>query len=158
MEQFNRILAAFLILVVAVGISLFVFSRLGILSRIFPSNKPGVTTNATTQTTSPMPTQSPSLTPQAQNGLLGWFSQLGKAQATPTLTTRPLPIQAQAQTPPTIITQIPQFIEVTPSTNITIVPYGSVSSPTYPASGVETGMIPLFGSLFFLGTYLRRLS
>ncbi len=160
MEQFNRILAAFLILVVAVGISLFVFSRLGILSRIFPSNKPGVTTNATTQTTSPTPTQTPTLTPQAQTGILGWFSQFGKAQntPTPTPTTRPLPTQAQTQTPPTIITQTPQFIEVTPSSNITIVPYGSVSSPTYPASGVETVIIPLFGSLFLLGTYLRRLS
>lgn len=156
MEQFNKVLAAFLILVVAVGISLFVFSRLGILSRIFPSNKP---TTSITQTASPTPTQTPSVTPQAQAGILGWLSQLGKTKNTPTpIPPSPTPTQEARQPPPAIITQPPQVIEMTPTTNITIVPYGSVSAPTYPASGVETALLPLLGSFFFLGICLRRLS
>ncbi len=182
MDQFNKVLAVFLLLVVAVGISLFIFSRLGILNRIFPSNKlvsPVITTQITQ---SPTPTQTTTPTPVNNNtGILGWLSQLGKPKNTPTPSQKskpenPNPNNVQTQTPTPIInakseilnsngkqhittpseqltpTQIPNI----PNANITIIPYGSTSVPIYPASGVETLFLPSMILSTLFGVFLKN--
>lgn len=182
MDQFNKVLAAFLLLVVAVGISLFIFSRLGILSRILPSTKSTTSTTTTLAPQSPTPTQTPTPSPQTnQPGILGWFSQLVKPKVTPTLSPAPNPIletqkPSKPQSPnptkqPTQITAYPTGVIAqtqdktanppitnptqTTNPNITIIPYGSTSVATYPASGIEIMFIPTVFSFALFGLLLK---
>lgn len=157
MEQFNKVLAAFLLLIVAVGLSLFVFSRLGILSKIIPTTK---LENTTAKEEIPnLPTPTPTQTKE-KTGILGWFSALGKPQATPT-STKPALTATQGPTKTTseevVIAKAPETRETT-ETNITIVPYGSTSAATYPASGPETLFAALFPTSLAVGIYLKHKS
>lgn len=176
MDQFNKVLAAFLLLVVAVGISLFIFSRLGILSRIFPSTKLVSSTTTTQVSQSPTPTRTPTPTPQANKpGILGWLSQLGKPKTTPTpspqTTTKPDKEQTQTPTPlttnPTMaLVQTQDTITVSPIIKpqetivpgVTIIPYGSTSAQTYPASGIEAIFIPAVSLSALFGLFLKHKS
>ncbi len=187
MDQFNKVLAVFLLLVVAVGISIFIFSRLGILSRILPSNKLVSPTVVTQITLSSTPTQT--VTPVAnKTGILGWLSQLGKPKATltpsptpnpkpqsPNLTKQPTPttnskpeiLQPEAdpslaensnKSQPLNPTKQPTspFISDSLNPNITIIPYGSASVPTYPASGVEILFTPALTLSALFGLLLKH--
>ena len=178
MDQFNKVLAAFLLLVVAVGISLFIFSRLGILSRIFPSTKLVSSTTTTQVSQSPSPTQTPTPTPQANKpGILGWLSQLGKPKITLTPspaqnskleTLNPNNIQTQTPTPmkdPELNTNNSQGTVVYPTTTnlqvtkipeVTIIPYGSTSAQTYPASGIEMAFVPAVSLSALFGLFLKH--
>ncbi len=163
MDQFNKILAVFLLLIVAVGLALFVFSRLGLLGKIFPSAKTTNTqvTNSLGPTSTPIPLLSP--TPStAQTGLLGWIAKLRGEKTTPTPTQ-----QKQAQ-PPTQQTTTADSFPETPQTTqpttqtitvaVTVVPFGSTSPTSYPASGAETLLVPLAGLGILLGRRLHKIS
>ena len=163
MDQFNKVLAAFLILVVAVGISLFVFSRLGVLGRILPTSKLAETQKPEQLITTPTPTlrqAAPTPTPEKRQGILGWLSQLGKPKVAPTdtpPTPTPHPATKQEITPSTEQMKPPEQGEgVSALPNVTIVPYGSVSTTTYPASGAETAFAPLAAFSIAIGVFLKN--
>jgi hypothetical protein len=156
MDQFNKVLAAFLLLVVAVGISLFIFSRLGILSRIFPSTKLVSSTTTTQVSQSPSPTQTPTPTPQANKpGILGWLSQLGKPKITltpsPQTTTKP----DKAQTPTLMITN-PTMVLVQTQDTITVSPIIKHQETIVPASGIEAMFIPAVSLSALFGLFLKH--
>ncbi len=161
MDQFNRILAAFLVLVVAVGISVFIFSRLGILNKIFPNMRLSAGSDSTISQ-SPTPTKAPviaitSPTPTAgQGGFLGWLASLRKSAPTPTTT----PTPALARTTPSPIPTVRSDNTITDTGHTAlpeniVVPYGSTEPTQYPASGAETLVVPLSIGAFVLGRYLH---
>ena len=159
MDQFNKVLAAFLILIVAVGLAIFIFARLGVLNRIIPTTTPKSTAVVIQNSPTPKPTQSPSPTPKERQGVLGWLSQLGKAKNnTPTPTKPALATSAT----PTNKGLSPQTTNPLPSIPtapaVTIIPYGATSVSTYPASGPKTALIPFFITMLLAGLYLRRRS
>ncbi len=161
MDQFNKVLAAFLILVVAVGISLFIFSRLGVLDRILPTNNTVERQQQVSPTTTPTTiiTQTKqTTTPSTTSGILGWFSQLGKPNPSPTKTQpTPLPPSTQQVIHPTKQAEVVEdnnVVRVEPNT--TIIPYGSTSATTYPASGAEIIHLPLLTTLTAVGLLLKN--
>ncbi len=173
MDQFNKILAVFLLLIVAVGLSLFIFSRLGLLGKIFPSTnieKPQATnTTSTTPTPPPLVSPSPQVT-QTQTGLWGWIARLraGNPTPTPKAPTTPPPTQENIVAMPSTevvpiepdsapTTQAQPSVQVA-TPEVTVVPFGSTSPTSYPASGVDSLLIPLVGTALLLGTHLRRLA
>lgn len=154
MDQFNRILAAFLILVVAVGVSVFIFSRLGILGRIFSGVKLSASSTTPTPTVT-IPLTGPTLTstPQTESGgLFGWIGSLRKAP-TITLSASPTPRPTLASAQSMTATPPPP---AEPSPAVTIVPYGSTSPTSYPASGAPTLILPLALGALFIGKKLSR--
>jgi len=159
MDQFNKVLAAFLILIVAVGLSIFIFARLGVLNRIIPSTSPEKTVVVVQTSPTPTPVKSPTPTPKEAQGLLGWFSQLGKAR-----NNTPTPKKIDPTTSPTTRKEMlsaqnidsPTIAPATPA--VTIIPYGATSVSTYPASGPETALIPIFTATLLIGLYIRRRS
>lgn len=165
MDQFNKILAAFLLLIVAVGLAIFVFSRLGLLGKIFPQAKTGNTQVANTISATPTPSISPDLSPSitpTQTGLLGWISKLRGGATTPTATPpKQTPTPTQMTQPPLPTQEAESTVLSTETTQptappaVTIIPYGSASPTSYPASGAETFLIPLAGLGIILGRYLR---
>jgi hypothetical protein len=159
MDQFNKVLAAFLILIVGVGLAIFIFARLGVLNRIIPATTPKSANVVIQNSPTSKPTQSPSPAPKERQGVLGWLSQFGKAKNNTPTPTNPVLAISTAPTNKGISLQTTSPSPTTPTTlAVTIIPYGANSASTYPASGLETALIPFFIIILLAGLYLRRRS
>lgn len=133
MDQANKILLFLLVLVIAVGASLLIFNKLGLLKKVFPNgigiNNWPLFSNSTSIFAAPTPTPDVS-------------------QITPT----PQPQQTSA-TP----TQIPTSIYTTPwQTKPTMITQPPTSQ--IPNTGLPTIVIPLLFSAASSGWFLKRKS
>lgn len=166
MDQFNKVLAIFLVLFVALGLSAFVFIRLGLLDRF---TKPNSTTTTTTQTAKktvsitpsvPQSTITPSTTQKKEEGgsLLGF---LFARKNTPTPSQTPTNIPKQNQEKTIIVEQsigaTKGGTQISPPDDvvITVIPYGSAQPTQYPASGSSHVLIFIALTTFLLGSYLK---
>lgn len=158
MGQFNRILAALLILLVISGLALLVFSRLGLLKRITERNPTSLV-----PTTSPVPTiaiPTPT-TPPAQGGsLLGFLFKSQKEDAKITITPPNTPTITIKVAQTTTQTQVTSIQEKGLSTEeeplVTIIPYGATEAQNYPATGSPTILLLIAPVALTLGKLLRK--
>jgi len=166
MDQFNKILTILLVVFVAIGISTFIFYKLGLLKKILPNSSAlvGNIMNKSNQQISPtiiIPIQiSTSPTPpittikQDSTSLFGFLFRK---------TISPTPIAPQAinvNLSPVQTTNTPSqpIINTKPlqPPEVVVVPYGSTNVTFYPATGIPALFIPVILSWSIVGIYLKQ--
>ena len=126
MEQFNRILTFIFVLIFAFGVAFFIFYRLGLFQKIFPQVKLSLPTFFSGSV--PTPTLVPVPTEAADKEA---FVDQSTPITEPSVTTQPY-------TPPRYPT--------------TVAPY----TRQIPGTGSPTILLPILGSLFGAGFFIRR--
>jgi hypothetical protein len=133
MEQFNRALTVFFVVVFALGVAFFIFYRLGLFQKMFPQAKLSVpwffnSTTKNSDTTSLTPTPTP-------EGQVGYTQETGSHTST------------QQQT------QQPETTSVAP-----VRPVYINGATTIPNTGAPTLLLPLLLSAGGVGLWLRKKS